>query len=108
MCEHEYNVGGKYVLPQAQAFGLSWSMAMAGLADIHNNSWGRTAMKKTLISTGWQSSPDPTGNQTIVEDQIVVPTLALWLMQGSGKREYPSARRGTGLQINQTRKEQAR
>ena len=60
VCEHECNVGRKYVLPQAQAFGLSWSMAMAGLADIHNNSWGRTAKKKTLIATDWQSSPDPT------------------------------------------------
>ena len=55
VCEHECKVGEKYVLPQAQAFGLSWSMATAGLADIHNNSWGRTAMrkKKAPIATGW-------------------------------------------------------
>ena len=47
VCEHECNVDGKYVLPQAQAFGLSWSIATAGLVDIHNNScWGRTVMKK--------------------------------------------------------------
>ena len=47
VCEHECNVGEKYVLPQAQAFGLSWSMATAGLADIHNNScWGHTMMRK--------------------------------------------------------------
>ena len=47
VCEHKCNVSEKYVLPQAQAFGLSWSMATAGLADIHNNScWGRTAMRK--------------------------------------------------------------
>ena len=71
--EHKCNVGGKYVLPQAQAFGLSWSIARDSLADIHNNSWGCTTMKKTLIATGWQSSPDPTGNQTVVEVQIVVP-----------------------------------
>ena len=38
VCEHRCNVGEKYVLPQAQAFGLSWSMDTAGLADIHNNS----------------------------------------------------------------------
>ena len=37
-CEHKCNVREKYVLPQALAFGLSWSMATAGLADIHNNS----------------------------------------------------------------------
>ena len=48
VCKHECNVGEKYVLPQAQAFVLSWSMATAGLADIHNNSWGRTAMQQLL------------------------------------------------------------
>ena len=51
-------------------------MAMAGLADIQSNSWGHT-VKKPQITTGWQSPPDPTGNQTIVEDQIVVLALAL-------------------------------
>ena len=55
-------------------------MATAGLADIHNNSWGRTEKKKTLTATGWQSFPDPNGNYTAMEDQLVVPTLALWLM----------------------------
>ena len=107
VCEHECNVGGKYVLPQAQAFGLSWFIATDGLANIHSNSWGRTAKKKTLIATSWQSSPDPTGNQTVVEDHLVVPTLALWLMQGSGRREQPLTEQGTCLQINQTREEQA-
>ena len=54
VCEHKCNVGGKYVLPQAQAFGLSWSMATASLTDIQSNSWGRTEKKKkkTLIATG--------------------------------------------------------
>ena len=109
VCEHKCNVGEKYVLPQAQAFGLSWSMATAGLVDIHNNSWGRTAMrkKKAPIATGWQSSPDPTDSQTIVKDQIVVPVLAPRLVQGSGKRGQPSAEQGTCLQSNQTKKEQA-
>ena len=50
--KHKCNVGGKYVLPQAQAFVLNWSMATAGLADTLNNSWGHTEMKKTLIATG--------------------------------------------------------
>ncbi len=64
-------------------------MATAGLADIHNSSWGRTEKKKrkTPIATGWQSSPDPTGNYTVVKDQLVVPALAPWLVQGSGRRE---------------------
>ena len=48
VCEHECNVGGKYVLPQAQAFGLSWSMATAGLADIQSRSWGCTEMQQLL------------------------------------------------------------
>ena len=51
-------------------------MATAGLADIQSNSWGRT-MNKPRIATGWQSPPDLTDNQTVVEDQIVVPALAL-------------------------------
>ena len=111
VCEHKCNVGEKYVLPQAQAFGLSWFMATAGLADIHNNNcWGRTVMRKKRapIATSWQSSPDPTDSQTVVQDQIVVPVLALQLMQGSGRREWPPKEQGTCLQINQTRKEQAR
>ena len=33
VCEHECNVGGKYVLPQAYVFSLSWSIARDGLAD---------------------------------------------------------------------------
>ena len=109
VCKHKCNVGGKYVLPQAQAFGLSWSMATAGLADIHNNScWGCTAMrrKKAPIATGWQSSPDPTGNQTVMKDQLVVPALAPWLVQGSGMHAQPSAVQGRVLH-NYTKKEQA-
>ena len=51
-------------------------MGIAGLADIQSNSWGRT-VKKPRIATGWQSPPDPTGNQTVVEDRIVVPALAV-------------------------------
>ena len=52
-------------------------MATAGLADIHNSSWGRTAKKRTLTATGWQPSPDPKSNKTVVEAQIVIPALAL-------------------------------
>ena len=108
VCEHKCNVGRKYVLPQAQAFGLSWFIATDGLADIQSCNRGRTEMKKTLIATGWQSSPDPTGNQTVVEVQIAVPAPAPWLMQGSGMLGWSPAERDTGLQINQTKKEQAR
>ena len=51
-------------------------MATDGLADIQSYSWGCT-VKKPQIAIGWQSPPDPTGNQTVMEDQIVVPDLAL-------------------------------
>ena len=72
VCEHECNVGEKYVLPQAQAFGLSWSMATAGLAGIQIYSWGCT-VKKPRLATGWQSSPDPT--EQIMHDKgpVLVP-----------------------------------
>ena len=76
MCEQECNVGEKYVLPQAKAFGLSWSTSTAGLADIQSCSWGRTE-KDPPGATGWQSPPDSTDKQTAGEDQIVVPTMAL-------------------------------
>ena len=64
VCGHKCNVGEKYVLPQALAFGLSWSTATDGLADIQSCNWGRTVMrkKKAQIATGWQSSPDPTNS----------------------------------------------
>ena len=64
-------------------------MAMAGLADIHNNSWGRTGMrkKKAPIATGWQSSPDPTDSYTVVKAQTMVSVLAHQLVQGSGRLE---------------------
>ena len=60
VCEHKCNVGEKYVLPQAQAFGLSWSMATAGLADIQSCSWGRTEMQRQLpdeLQLGGELSP---------------------------------------------------
>ena len=48
VCEHKCNVGEKYVLPQAQAFALSWSIATDGLADIQSCSRGRTEMQQSL------------------------------------------------------------
>ena len=48
MCEHECKVGEKYVLPQAYAFGLSWSNAWGSLADIRSCNWGRTKMQQQM------------------------------------------------------------
>ena len=89
------------------AFGLSWSMATAGLADIQSCSWGHTE-KEPQVATGWQSPPDPTRKQTAVKEQIVVPALALQLVWGFSRREWPPAEQGTCLQISQIRKGQAK
>ena len=54
-------------------------MATAGLTDIQSYSWGRTVMEPRG-TTDWRSPPDPTSKQTDVEDQVVVPALALELV----------------------------
>ena len=46
VCEHECKVCEKYVLPQAQAFDLSWSSTKDRLADIRSCNWGRTEMQR--------------------------------------------------------------
>ena len=51
-------------------------MPMDDLVDIRSCNWGRTE-KVPRVATGWQSPLDPTGKQTVVKDQIVVPALAL-------------------------------
>ena len=54
VCEHKCNVGEKYVLPQAQAFGLSWSIARDSLAGTRMCSWGRTVTKNSWDHTDVQ------------------------------------------------------
>ena len=49
MCEHECNVGEKYVLPQAYAFGLTWSMDPVGLDNTCGSSSGRTRVQPPLL-----------------------------------------------------------
>ena len=58
-------------------------------------------------ATGWRSSPDPTDKQTVDKGPMAVPAQALELMSGFGARTRPTARRGKGLQLNQTNKVQA-
>ena len=48
VCEHECKVGEKYVLPQAQDFVLSWSIAKDSMADIHSYHWGRIEMQQQM------------------------------------------------------------
>ena len=91
VCEHECNVGEKYVLPQAQAFGLGWSMPMDQSYSL------RCTEECHLSATGWRSPPDPTDKQTDGEDQIVAPTLEL--ISGSRMPEQPPVKQGTCLKI---------
>ena len=98
VCEHKCNVGEKYVLPQAQAFDLSQYIAKDGLADIHRWSWGRSAMKKTLTTTGWQPPLDPKNKQIVVEAHIAAP--APGLVQGSNRLELPTTERCEVLQTS--------
>ena len=70
MCEHECKVGGKYVLPQAQAFGLSWSNAKgSGYSPRCTEVCHRT-------TTGWRSPPDPTDKMMDDMGPVVVPARA--------------------------------
>ena len=91
VCEHECKVGEKYVLPQAQAFGLSWSTPMGQSSSL------RSPEEDPGGSTGQRAPVDPTNKQTGSEDQIVAP--ALELMSGSGMPERPPAKQGTCLKI---------
>ena len=62
VCEHECNVGGKYVLPQDQAFGLSWFIAKGGLKYIRRCSWGRTEMQRLSPAVDPAPWPEQTGS----------------------------------------------
>ena len=86
VCEHECNVGEKYVLPKDQAFGLSWSIPM----DQSYSHW--CTEECHLSTTGWQSPPDPTDKRNVNKGQVVVPSQALELVSGSGMRKRPPAR----------------
>ena len=57
---------------------------------------------------GWQSVPDPTDKMMDNKGQVVVPAWALELMSDHGVPRRPSAKRGKGLQLNQTKRAQAR
>ena len=60
------------------------------------------------IATSWRSPPGPTDNRMVDKGQVVVPAQALELMSGNGAHRRPPARRGKGLQFNQTKRAQAR
>ena len=86
VCEHKCKVGEKYVLPQAQDFGLSWSMSMD-----QSCSWGCTE-ECHPSATGWRSPSDPTDKRTVDKGQVVVLAQALELVSGFSMRERPPAR----------------
>ena len=86
VCEHECKLGEKYVLPQAQAFGLSWSMPMD-----HGYS-PRCTEECHLNTTGWRSPPDPTDKQTADKGQVVAQAQALGLVLASSMHKWPRPR----------------
>ena len=59
-------------------------------------------------ATGWRSTPDPTDKMMDDKGPVVIPAQALALMSGLDAHKQPPARRGNGLQLNQTKKAQAR
>ena len=69
VCGHKCKVGEKYVLPQAQAFGLSWSNAKG-----RYYSPGCTGKCNQDI-TGWPS-PGPTGKMMHDKGPVQVPAQA--------------------------------
>ena len=80
MCEHECKVSEKYVLPQAQAFGLSWSIAKdRGYSP-------RCTEGCNQDTTGWPSPPDPTGKMMNDKGPAEVPAQALERMLGLDER----------------------
>ena len=74
VCEHECKVGEEYVLPQAQAFGLSWSMTMG-------QSYSLQCTEECHQDTiGWQSPPDPTDKMMDDKGPVALPAQVLeWM-----------------------------
>ena len=70
VCEHECNVGEKYVLPQAQAFGLSWSNPMDQSSPL------QCTEEYPRGSTGQRAPADPTDKQTPDMDQEMAQAQA--------------------------------
>ena len=85
VCEHECKVGEKYVLPQAQAFGLSWSMPM------DQNGPLQCTEEDPQGATGQRSPLDPTDKQTVDKGEVVARVEALKLVSGSGMHKCPRA-----------------
>ena len=92
VCEHECKVGEKYVLPQAQAFGLSWSNTKDRCYS------PRCTGRYNQDTTGWPSpnptgwpSPDPTGKMMHDKGPVQVPAQVQVLewMLGLNERTPP-------------------
>ena len=67
--EHECKVGEKYVIPQAQAFGLSWSIAKG------RGYFPRCTEGCNQDTTSWPS-PGPTGKMMHDKGPVQVPAQA--------------------------------
>ena len=80
-CEHECNVGEKYILPQAQAFGLSWSKPMDQSGPL------RCTEEDPQGFTGQQALVDPTDKQTPDMDQEMAQAQALRIVSAPSTRK---------------------
>ena len=74
MCEHECNVGERYILPQAYASGLSWSRPTAQNNPLLDTPEGPEG------STSWRAPVAPTEKQAPDMDQelVLAQVLGLW------------------------------
>ena len=94
------SVGNMY-LPQAQAFGISWSNAK----DRDYSPWCTEECHRD--TTGQRSPSDPTDKMMDDKGPVVVPAQALERTSGLDARTLPSMIQGNALQLNQTKKVQA-
>ena len=74
VCEHECNVGEKYVLPQAQDFGLSWSMPMDQSGPL------LCTKEDPRGATSWPALPDRIDKQTVDKGEEMAQAQALGIM----------------------------
>ena len=80
VCEHKCKVGEKYVLSQAQAFGLSWS-------NTKDRGYSPQCTEECHQDTTGQRSPsDPTDKMMDDKGPVEVPAQTLERMLGLNER----------------------
>ena len=101
MCEQEYNVGEKHILPQDQALGLSWSTPMDQSYPLRCHEEGPRG------ATGQRAPADPTDKQTPDMDQVMALALEVEIMSPPSLHECLRAKQSTCLSEYRTKEVQA-